>query len=138
MYVLIAIFIIVLKAVSDGLVLAHHKEFAGIIEFIWQGGMILTIFAFFTGVLENQRRDLNRFLRVIAGFLLLRFAIFDLILNVCAGLPLFFIGTTKWYDQIWSWFFATTHVSIQLLIALKVVSLLIGISLLAKKRHGLL
>jgi len=138
MYILIALFIIILKAIADGLALAHHKEIAGIIEFVWQSGMILTLYAFFTGVLETQRRDLGKFLKVIGGFLLLRFAVFSVILNICAGLEWNYIGNTKLFDIIINKFFTWSGFPHNFLLWPYLFALIGGITLLHKKRERLI
>lgn len=122
MYLLIALFLIVLEAVPEGLALGGHKTVAGIIEAIYLAGITLTVFAYWTGQYPKKRDGLytpignmwmwynEKFWIYVAGYVLLRFALFDIIHNVSAGLPVFYIGTTKLFDIImaklvsWGWF----------------------------------
>jgi hypothetical protein len=39
-------------------------------------------------------------IKLILGFIFVRFLIFDFAYNITSGLPLMFYGTTKWYDRI--------------------------------------
>ncbi|HUX57086.1 MAG TPA: hypothetical protein VMV77_08935 [Bacteroidales bacterium] len=133
-YILIALYLVVLKAASDGLALAHHHMIAGIIESIWFGGIVLTIYGFFTGILENQRRDVGRFIKVIAGFLLLRFALFNVIHNLFAGLDWNFIGNTKLIDIMIQKFFVWSGFPLNFLFWPYLFCFIGGITLLYKKK----
>ena len=131
MILLIAILLILFEMSSEGLSIAGHKEIAGVIEFVYLAGVTLAVFAVATG--RSLMRYDRGFTRIIGGYVLLRFAIADLIWNICADKSWLFIGSTKWYDQVWSWFFATTHVSLGLLVMFKILALVAGISLLIRK-----
>ena len=133
-YLITALFLIVFEQTADGLALAGHKTIAGIIEFVYLSGITLGLFAWLSG----QRRYDYRpgFLRIIGGYVLLRFALADLIFNLSAGLPLFYIGSTKIYDKIWQWFFEWTQFSeIHFLFMFKLIALCIGLSFLIRERN---
>jgi hypothetical protein len=129
---IMALFLIIFEQVPDGLALAGHKTLAGIIEFIYLSGITMGLFAWQTGLRRYEYR--NIFLRIIGGYILLRFALADLIFNLSAGLPLFYIGTTKIYDKILHWFFAWSQFDqVSFLAMFKFIALCIGLSWLLKK-----
>lgn len=115
-YLLIALFLIIFEAVPEGLALGGHKTIAGIMEAVYRAGITLTVFAYITVTYPNKpytRRyltfDLN-YWYIVIGYVLLRFALFDIIHNISAGIPVFFIGSTKLFDIVmsklatWGWF----------------------------------
>ena len=62
-------------------------------------------------------------------YILIRFALFDLVWNLINGLPLFFTGTTSLYGKFWKWInnklkWNSEH----FLFWIKLISLLIAIS----------
>jgi hypothetical protein len=139
MYLLVALFLIIFEAVPEGLALGGHKTIAGIIEFIYRAGITLTVFAFFTKQYPDDRKLYETGLRItysvnfwwiIAGYVLLRFALFDIIHNISAGIPTFSVGSTKVFDIVmsklgsWGWF-------------LKFCCALPGITFLMGWQHGI-
>jgi len=145
MNLLIALFLIVSEAASEGLSLAGHKGIAGGIEFIFLAVVTFMMFSYTTGayrIFTRRNTVLSlqpNILTVLGGYVLLRFAIFDVIHNLCAGVPMFFIGTTKWYDRIWQWFFAWSNIpSDHFLFMFKLIALLIGVSWLMGWQHGII
>lgn len=120
LYLGVALFLIVFEAVPEGLALAGHKTVAGIIEFVFLAGITLTVFAYFTqkypmrkicyykiNIIPSMTKS---YWYYVIGYVLLRFTLFDIIHNLAAGLPVFYIGITKWFDAImsqlasWGWF----------------------------------
>lgn len=123
LYLGIALFLIVFEAVPEGLALAGHKTIAGVFEFVFLAGVTLTVFAYFTQSYPSYidyyyPRDFylktiftqGNFWWYIAGYVLLRLALFDIIHNVSTGLPVFYLGDTKLFDIVmtklasWGWF----------------------------------
>lgn len=135
MNLLFALFLIILKAAADGLALNDMKTVAGVIESLWFAGIVLGLYAWTNGI---KRFDVTgRYIKVLIGFVLLRFALFDIVLNRCAGLDWNFIGSTKLYDQFWQWFFDWTNFSVgHTFLMLKGIALLIGITLLMSWENG--
>ena len=122
---ILALFLIIFEAISEGFALAGHKTIAGIFEFIYLSGITLGLFAWLTGIKRFDYK--GRFIKIIGDYILLRFALFDIIHNTCAGLPIFFIGSTKWYDIAWNWFFTWSGIDhIHFLFMFKLIALLIG------------
>ena len=130
--ILIALFLIVFEAVPEGLALSGHKTLAGVFSFVYLSGVTLGLFAWITGIRRFEYKPI--YVRIIGGYILLRFALFSLILNLCAGLPLFYIGTTKLYDQAWQWFFNWSGIDhVQFLAMFQFIALCIGLSLILRK-----
>lgn len=101
-YLFVALFLIVFEAVPEGLALGGHKTIAGVFEFVFLAGITLTVFGFFTKqctcfkwITYNEN-----YWYLVIGYVLLRFALFDIVYNISAVQPVFFIGTTKLFDII--------------------------------------
>ena len=109
-YLLIALFLIIFEAVPEGLALGGHKSIAGIVEVIYLFVITISIFEHVSGYSFRWWKTPQNFFLVLVGYILLRFAIFDIIHNLSAGLPVFYIGSTKLFDIImaklgnWGWF----------------------------------
>jgi len=132
MILLLALFLILFESVPEALALKGHKTIAGTIEFIYRVVVTLILFAWITGV--QWHIYLGNYYFIIGGYLLLRFAIFDIIYNLIAGLSLTFIGTTKLSDKLWQKFFALTHFPVGLFFGmLKFICFLIGLTWLISK-----
>lgn len=127
-----ALFLILFEAIPEALSLREIKTVAGIIEFIYRMVITVIIFAWLVNF-QIFHCHYEAIGYIIGGYLLLRFALFDIIFNWCAGLPIFFIGKTKLYDKFWYWFFKTTHFPINhFFITVKFIGLIIGITWLLK------
>jgi hypothetical protein len=130
MNLILALLLIILEAVFEGLKVVGYHVASEIIEAIYL--IIVSLMAF--GWLNRKYifKDIkaDRFIIIIIGFLLLRFAIFDSIWNIAAGQPWNYHGTTKLYDKImsslgsWGWM-------------LKAIAGLWGISWLMNWREGI-
>lgn len=67
--------------------------------------------------------------KLISGYVLLRFALFDATYNLTRGLPLFYVGETKIYDKVWKAFFRWSGISVEhFLFMAKLIALLISVS----------
>jgi len=117
------LFLIVFKAVSDGLVLSHHHLLAGIFEFIYQAVLICGLIYFLT----DNWKD---FAWMLFAFVLLRFALFDIIHNLCAEQDWNFIGTTKLFDIIRQKFYDLSGFPLNFMFWPKLFALIGGISIL--------
>jgi hypothetical protein len=94
------LFLIAFEAIHEGLHLAGHGIASGITEGIYLAGVTLGLFAFITGQLRFDYRPMAR---ILIGYILMRYALFDLIHNQAAGLPLDYIGDTKLFDKGLLW-----------------------------------
>ena len=95
-----AFFLIALEALYEGLALAGHSLASGITEGIYLAGVTVGLFAFITGQLVVDYRPMAR---ILIGYILLRYALFDLIHNQAAELQLDYIGDTKLFDKGLLW-----------------------------------
>jgi glucan phosphoethanolaminetransferase (alkaline phosphatase superfamily) len=103
---LLALFLIIFEAIPESLYDNRKKSFSGVIEFIYRAGVAIGLFMWVVGI-SFQPRGLNIYV-ILAGYLLLRFSIFDYIYNIIRGLSPFYLGDTKYYDKFWTWFFRIT------------------------------
>jgi hypothetical protein len=127
-----AIFLIIFEAVPEALALKGHKAIAGIIEGIYLAVVTISIGAWLMGYSIGMYGNDWRF--ILGGYLLMRFAIFDVVYNLIAGLPIAYIGTTKLSDKFWQWFFNTTKFPVGLFFGmLKFICFLIGLTWLITK-----
>ena len=126
-YLIAAIFLILFEAIPEGLRDRGKKTIAGVIEFIYLAAMTLAVFAWLTG--QHHRPPDPNLWFVIAGYILLRYAIFDAAYNLARGNPLFYIGNTKIYDRLLGWFFRWSGINSDHLQAMfKFIALLIGVT----------
>ena len=89
-----------LEAVYEGLYDNGKKTISGIIEFV-QKLIGITTVAYVTYGLTVGTIDIPLW-KIITGFVLIRFLIFDYIYNKTRGIPLYYTGTTKLYDKLLS------------------------------------
>lgn len=107
MNILLAIFLL-LEAVFEGLRTGGHLLASEIVEVIYLGGITFLIFALSNKFLEIPA-NLSNLIKILIGYVLLRFALFDSIWNISAGQNFFYYGTTKIYDRFmaslgsWGW-----------------------------------
>ena len=99
MNLLLAI-LLLLEAVWEGLRTGGHLLAAEIVEFVYLAGVTIGLFAWLNWRQINSFFDRGKLIKVIIGYILLRFALFDIIWNISAGQDLFYYGTTKLYDRI--------------------------------------
>ena len=130
MNLLIALFLIMFEACYEGFKLRKWHIVSEIIEFIYLACITFVIFGWYNGYFATTPTNPD-FWFVLFGYVLLRYAIFDLIHNMAAGLPLFYIGNTKLFDKIQAKLGAFILVP-------KILSLLIGITWLCDIRFGIL
>jgi len=103
MILLTALIIILSEAIAEGLVKRHCEKLSDIIFKGWVQILILAIL-FLTWIAVAIRIDsYYPVIKMIVGYILLRYALFDVVFNVSAGLGINHIGTTKLYDKILSW-----------------------------------
>jgi hypothetical protein len=129
----LALFLIVFESVYESLADSGRKTIAGVIEFIYRAGITTIAFLWLADIQVFQVQYENIYY-IIGGFILLRFAIFDVIYNLIVGNPIFKIGTTKLYDKIWNKFFAWSKFPKEHFLAMvKFLSLIVGLTWLITK-----
>ena len=99
MNLILAIFLL-LEAVSEGLRTGGHYLASELVEVVYLCGITYMAFAWLNRRYIFKEPDLPSFIKILIGYLLLRFALFDVIWNISAGQDLFYYGTTKLYDRI--------------------------------------
>jgi hypothetical protein len=100
---LLAIFLILFEATYEGLKTRGKHIASEMVEFLYLGGITLICFAWITGI--NYPFEINSapYWKIIAGYVLLRFALFDLLFNIMCGVDIFYIGRRKFYDKVLQW-----------------------------------
>lgn len=107
MLLLISLALILLEAIYEGLADRGQKTIAGALEFLYRAATLTAVYAWFAGFMPIV--TVAYFGYAIAGFILLRFAIFDFAYNLTVGLPMFYVGSTKVYDKAMTWFLEKTN-----------------------------
>jgi hypothetical protein len=125
MNLLLALFLIVFEAVFEGLKTQGFHVASELVEAVYLSGVTLIVFAWINRTPWFTIIPMQSFLKVLIGYLMLRFAIFDTIWNIAAGQDLLYYGTTKLYDRILSALGAFTFI-------LKFTALIWGIAWLTK------
>ena len=97
MILLLSILTNALEAIYEGLYDNGKKTIAGILELIQKAVGVFTV-AYITSDLLTHHIYIPIW-KLIVGFILIRFLIFDYIYNITRGLSLTYIGNTKLYDK---------------------------------------
>jgi hypothetical protein len=129
-----ALFLIAFEMCPEGLRLRQYHKIAASIEFIYRAVVTLVLFSWITWNTPAWfEYNPDNFWMIISGYILLRFALADVVHNISAKLPLFYIGNTKWYDIIWQKFFKWTKFPPEHFLAMiKFICLLIGVTWLIR------
>lgn len=107
MNLLLALFLIVTEAVFEGLKTGGHHIASEMIEAVYLACITFGLFAWINSVKPFEYKPI---LKILIGYVLLRFALFDIIWNISAGQDWFYYGITKAYDIFmsklggWGWF----------------------------------
>ena len=137
MNLIASLFLIIFEAVSEGLYDRQKKTIAGVIEFIYRAVVTLIIFAWLTNYWHIDTATTDYWVTVI-GYVMLRFAIFDVIYSLARGnTGIFYIGNTKLYERALVWLIDKGKVSYSLIIFAKFIALVWGISWLMGWQHGI-
>jgi hypothetical protein len=117
-YLLLAVFLTAFKAIPDGLMMRRNGMPANLLKReryrYWADSLYFIYHAVISLMLILALTDYCRFsswilqypsnlYKVIAGFIMFRFGLFDPILNISAGIEINYIGTTKRWDKIIRW-----------------------------------
>lgn len=75
--------------------------------------------------------DIELLIRIIFAYLLIRFAIFNIIFNLSANLKWYFLGTTKWLDRAEVWIISKLKVpQSNFFLTIRIILLCVAIGLL--------
>lgn len=97
MNLLLALFLIIFEAVFEGLKIAGYHVASEIVEAVYLSGITLGLFAWING---QKKFDYKPVIKILIGYVLLRFCLFDLICNISAGQDWNYYGFTKLYDRV--------------------------------------
>ena len=114
MTILFCILIILLKALADSQNDSGHKGLGHVLTGSWMFILLSMPYIIELPVWSIQ----------IIAFTLFMIAIFDLAYNIFRGLPISYIGTTPWWDQI------IVKVPFGFMLFVRGICLIVGISLL--------
>jgi hypothetical protein len=130
-YTLVALGLIALEMIPEGLRLRAKHKWAASIEFLYRAAVAFILFAWLGGLYSPELATKFPFWMVLTGYVLLRYSVADLIHNLAAKLPLLYIGNTKWYDVLYNKFLAWTKFPDRAWLATtKFISGLVGLSML--------
>ena len=99
MNLILALSLITLAAVFEGLKIAGHHVASEIVEAVYLVMVSLMAIGWLNRKYMFKDVSADRFMFVVIGFLLLRFAIFDSVWNMAAGQKWNYYGVTKAYDK---------------------------------------
>ena len=98
-----ALLFIALEAIGEGLILKHSSAISEVI-FDWWVQVIIALLLFGGWLMIAVGLDGDySVIKLIVGFVLLRFAVFDPMFNISAGLNINYIGGRKLYDRVLKW-----------------------------------
>jgi len=107
MNLILALFLIIFEAIFEGLKTGGHHIASEMVEAVYLACVTFGLFAWINSVKSFEYKPI---LRILIGYVLLRFALFDLVWNIAAGQDWFYYGITKAYDIFmaklggWGWF----------------------------------
>ena len=111
MNLLLALFFISFEAISEALIKKHCPKLSEVIFKWWmQKITAIVLFVIWFIIAFNFDKYYIPVWKLIAGFVFVRFMIFDVIWNLVRGVKWNYYGTTKLYDRImsqlgsWGWF----------------------------------
>lgn len=101
MLLIIAIAIILIEAISEGLLKRFNSPINEVIFDAWVQWVIALMFfgSWFIWAIHFDGYYVPTW-KIITGFVFVRFAIFDVIWNISRGVKWNYYGTTKLYDRI--------------------------------------
>lgn len=109
MNLLLAFLLIVLESTFEGLKIAGYHVASEMVEFVYLTGVTLMAIGWLNRKYIFKEIKADRFIVIIIGFFLLRFALFDTAWNIAAGQSWDYYGGTKLYDRVmvqlgaWGW-----------------------------------
>lgn len=103
MILITATLFIAFEAIGEGLIKRHSEAISAIIFKEWIQVLILAIL-FLTWLAVAVRLDeYYPVIKLVVGYILFRYAIFDPVHNISAGDNINYIGSKKLYDKILGW-----------------------------------
>lgn len=139
MYLLIALSLILFKAIPDAVYDRGYKTLSKYLRFWYDAGFYFVMFLFLTNHYHYNNGTVDpNFWYVLTGALLLRWALFDLVYNLLKKNPIFYVGTTDPIDRLFGWFFRKTGIASEHFLAMfKFIALCIGVTFLLGWQFGI-
>ena len=101
MLLITCIIIILIEAIGEGLLKRFDSGINEVIFDAWiQWVIALMFFGVFLLIAFNFTDYFIPAWKIITGFVFVRFATFDVTINLAWGQPWYYYGTTKWYDRV--------------------------------------
>lgn len=107
----LALFLIFFEVFPEALADSGRKTFAGVLESIYRGCVAIALFGIAAGFQYNFG-TMDYFWYHIGGYILLRYALLDVIYNLINELPIGYVGKTKLWDKIYGKITAKVHISL--------------------------
>lgn len=103
MILITATLFIAFEAIGEGLIKRHSEAISAIIFKEWMQVLILAILFLTWFAVAVRLDEYYPVIKLVVGYILFRYALFDALFNVSAGLDINYIGSKKAYDKILSW-----------------------------------
>ena len=129
-YLALTLFLILFKAIPDGLYDRGLKATAGLLQSISWAIIITSLFCWVTATPIINWHYSPHVIKSLVGFIFVRFAIFDIVYNIARGNSIFYIGRTKWFDKMITWIMTRFKVQIILYMWVKFILFVMGIAFL--------
>jgi len=130
-YLSLIFFLILGEFIHEGIKSNGRHILSGTIESIWLLGIILITCSFATGYLPKFiGYHPEHFIRLFISYLCIRFSIGAYIYNLCAILPLSYLGDTKFYDKSLKWIMEKCKVPFNFIVFIQLCTFIIGMLLI--------
>ena len=129
-YLALTLFLILFEAIPEGFYDRGWKTIAGVLQSVYLIVITLSLFCWITQTTVIDWHYSPYIIKIIIGYLFVRFAIFDIIYNLSRGNSIFHIGRTKLYDRIIGWIMTKFKVQIILYMWVKFILFVMGIAFL--------
>lgn len=125
---------ILMNAAGDAFYDSGLKSLAGIFYAVLAGITFICIIGSVLDIpIRRWRVDWAGVIWLCAGYICLRYSLFDPVYNLLRDLDPFYIGSTKLVDKFWTWFFNwTLWPAFHWFLVTRVMSLLFGVHTIYK------
>ena len=125
-----AIVLILLEGIYEGLKTRGKHIASASVEFVFLALVTSLALAFISGRVTPFDYPDIPFWKIILGYLFLRIGLFDLVWNLSAGQDIDYMGNTKLYDIVLSWFIVKAKIATVLVLFVKGMFTVISIPIL--------
>jgi phosphoglycerol transferase MdoB-like AlkP superfamily enzyme len=124
----LSLLLIIPEAIYEGLKNRGKHIPSEIIEFLLLTIIVLVAFAWTSGIPYPFDINPAPFWKLVAGYCILRFGIFDIFRNIAAGKPISYIGDTKAFDKLLAWIIEKGKIHISLVWFARLISTAIALA----------